>query len=262
MPTSVEFETPENVSVRYELSGVGTRFVAWVYDMLVIFVAQLVVVVIAIVILLETMAWSPFDETILEPDGYMLGILVLVLGSASLLYFILFEQFMRGQTPGKRSMHIRVVTAEGFSLTFGAVFLRGAFRLIDTIPLLWPVPLVSARGQRFGDMVAGTLVVMEQEANTQGVEMQLAQRDARDALFLFTAAQLQCLDENDFDAIAKYLERKSAAPSQQVSEIGARLTRALTQRLAFTPPPLPATQDRFLEDLLAAGLRKQVSQVG
>lgn len=258
MGDSLRFETPENVTVSYELAGLGTRFVAWVFDMLIMLVAEIVFVLAMI----PVVATFSRDGSLPESGGYLLGIIILVLGTCSTLYFLLFELFMSGQTPGKRSMRIRVVMAEGFSLTLGAVFLRNIFRLIDTVPLFWIVPFLSRQGQRFGDMVAGTAVVTEQPAGLQGVEMQLMQRNPSDATFRFTAAQLNCLDQTDFDAIATYLERKTADRSPRVAHLGARLARAVAGRMTFTSMPEPANQDRFLEDLLTAHLHRQVGQVG
>ncbi len=260
MTDSLKFETPENVTVSYELAGLGTRFIAWVFDMLILLVAEIVFVV-AMLLLIVASAFAPSEE-LFEPGGYLLGIVALVLGVSSTLYFLLFELFMNGQTPGKRSMQIRVVMAQGFSLTLGAVFLRSIFRLIDSIPIFWIVPFLSLQGQRFGDMVAGTAIVAEQQAGLQGVEMQLMQRNPSEATFRFTTAQLTCLDQDDFDAIATYLERRAVDSSLRVGYLGERIAGAVASRMAFAPPPEPTNQGRFLEDLLTAHLHRQVSQVG
>ena len=77
---------------------------------------------------------------------YTLGIFWLVYSLGSFLYFGCCELLMRGQTIGKRSVHIRVVKTDGFSLDPQSIFVRTIFRVIDHLPMLFIVPLVTERG--------------------------------------------------------------------------------------------------------------------
>lgn len=67
-----------------------------------------------------------------------------------------------GRTLGKRLVGIRVVTTAGETPGFGAVLARNVFAAIDAA-FVWLVGLVaiatSARNQRVGDRIAGTMVV-------------------------------------------------------------------------------------------------------
>jgi hypothetical protein len=80
-----------------------------------------------------------------------------------MLYDLLSEVFMNGQTVGKRAMDIQVLALDGTPPTLGAYLIRWIFRLIDTgivgsmVALL--VVAVNGRGQRLGDLAAGTAVV-------------------------------------------------------------------------------------------------------
>ena len=80
-------------------------------------------------------------------------------------YGIATEWLWRGQTIGKRVLRLRVVDARGLRLTFSQVVLRNLLRFVDGLPLFYLVggvaALVSARGQRLGDLAADTLVVWE-----------------------------------------------------------------------------------------------------
>ncbi|HUR57656.1 MAG TPA: RDD family protein [Opitutaceae bacterium] len=89
-------------------------------------------------------------------------------------YFVLSEGYRiytewrwRGQTIGKRVLHLRVVDERGLRLTFAQVVLRNLLRFIDALPLAYLVggvaALVTQRGQRLGDLAAGTLVIWEPE---------------------------------------------------------------------------------------------------
>lgn len=80
-------------------------------------------------------------------------------------YRIVAEWQWRGQTLGKRLLRLRVVDERGMRLSFSQVALRNLLRFVDFLPLAYLVggmaALLSRRGQRLGDLAAGTLVVWE-----------------------------------------------------------------------------------------------------
>ena len=48
MSVGIQFETPENIRVAYEPAGLGTRFVAWFVDNIIIYAAGIVIFFILI----------------------------------------------------------------------------------------------------------------------------------------------------------------------------------------------------------------------
>ena len=62
------------------------------------------------------------------------------------LYHFALEIAMHGRTPGKRMAGIHIVTREGGSPGAGALLTRNVFRLVDSLPLLYGVGLVSNAG--------------------------------------------------------------------------------------------------------------------
>lgn len=68
-----------------------------------------------------------------------------------------------GQTPGKKALGLRVVDETGGRAAFTKLAIRNLLRVIDFLPLLYGsgilVMLSTGRGQRIGDLAAGTLVV-------------------------------------------------------------------------------------------------------
>ena len=90
---------------------------------------------------------------------------------AAILYFLyhpILEVSMRGRTPGKRIAGIRIVTRNGGVPGTAALLIRNVFRLIDSLPTLYVIGLVScfvtANRIRIGDMAAGTLLVLDDAA--------------------------------------------------------------------------------------------------
>jgi uncharacterized RDD family membrane protein YckC len=71
---------------------------------------------------------------------------------------------MTGQTLGKRLLGIRVVNQDGSRVSFGASFIRNILRIVDALPVLYIVGLITVlatgeRRQRVGDLAARTRVV-------------------------------------------------------------------------------------------------------
>lgn len=78
-------------------------------------------------------------------------------------YGIACEWLWRGQTIGKRLLRLRVMDATGLRLRFSQVMMRNLLRAVDVLPAFYLLGgatcLLSRRGQRLGDLAAGTVVV-------------------------------------------------------------------------------------------------------
>ena len=80
-----------------------------------------------------------------------------------MLYDLLFEYFYNGQNLGKRIVRIKVVKLDGTPASFGNYLIRWVFRIVDNV-LVWGAVsvitlIVNGRGQRLGDIAAGTTVI-------------------------------------------------------------------------------------------------------
>lgn len=79
------------------------------------------------------------------------------------LYHPIVELAMLGNTPGKRYAAVAIVDENGGPPTASAILIRNVFRLIDSLPFAYTIGLItvmiSRRHVRFGDMVAGTVMV-------------------------------------------------------------------------------------------------------
>src|SRR6185295_16837223 len=86
-------------------------------------------------------------------------------------YGALFETFLNGQTPGKYVLGLRVLTENGQPINGMQAALRNLFRAADLF--LGVVGLVvmalNRRYQRLGDLVAGTIEVIEERQWLTGV---------------------------------------------------------------------------------------------
>jgi uncharacterized RDD family membrane protein YckC len=260
MPSSFKFETPENVELHYEPAGAGTRFLAWMLDQFVLWLAMLALLVVAL------LAGVSFDSA-LGGDGrgsadrdraiyYFVGLTTLIWGLGSFVYFTASELILRGQTIGKRASRIRVVKADGFQLDAASVLARNLFRVLDNLPLMWIVPVMSRRCQRTGDMVAGTLVISEAKSELSSVRTALAERTAVESQFRFDLSKLNRLSGADFQAVEQILDRLVGLSHEEQNELLSLLTARLATKLGTDVPPADQRL-RYLEDLLGAEFRRR-----
>jgi uncharacterized RDD family membrane protein YckC len=101
----------------------------------------------------------------LSPDAKWFVLVVTPAAAMYFLYHFALEIAMHGRTPGKRMAGVHIVTREGGSPGVGALLTRNVFRLVDGLPLLYGVGLITTLATRdhvrIGDMAAGTLLVYE-----------------------------------------------------------------------------------------------------
>ncbi len=277
MSNELHIETPENIQIAYKPAGLGTRFLAWLVDSLLL---SVFLVVLLIVLVMAGAASDSLIRHVVEPledvgnelqKGdqsrlemvmlYLIGIWLLVWGLGSFFYYGLSELCLRGQTIGKRASKIRVVKVDGFSLDAVSILVRNIFRVVDHLPLLWIVPLLSAKSQRLGDMVAGTIVIEQEVPKLTGVRSRLLERKAADATFRFDVGQLKKIRPQDVEAVERLLERWNEIPARRRDDLLEQIVNSLVLRLSLYPPA-ENDRTRFLEDLLAAEYRRQARQLG
>ncbi|MBL9038594.1 MAG: RDD family protein [Archangium sp.] len=185
--------TPERVSVELPLAGIGFRALASGIDAAAIF---------AVV----TVSYFLFTLAVPDPLDAWLGLSGVVraalAGGAVLtlwVYWTVMEIAWNGQTLGKRALGIRVVRSDGRPLTAGDSALRNLMRLVDFLPVCYPVGLITmlvdSRQRRLGDLVAGTVLVREQRFDLSKYQSAQASIPAADVelitSFLARAASLE-----------------------------------------------------------------------
>lgn len=117
---------------------------------------------------------------------------------AAVIYFLyhpVLEVVLRGRTPGKRVTGLRIVNRNGGAPSTAALLIRNAFRLIDSLPTMYVVGLISCfvtdHRVRIGDMAAGTLLVLDDAAAGRS----LARLEALAAGSRLPLATLELVDE-------------------------------------------------------------------
>lgn len=151
---NIKIQTTQNVDIEYELASVGDRILASLLDYL-LFVLYFIFIGLA------------FGSVLKVSMSITIAIIVFL---PVLLYDLYCEIFFQGKSFGKMIMKIKVVKLDGTRASIGSYFLRWVLRVIDTLLFSPGVALVvivlNEKGQRLGDMSAGTTVIkMKQKVN-------------------------------------------------------------------------------------------------
>lgn len=200
-------ETPEGVDLRYELAGPGSRSAATLLDLVIFTVSWIALaLVLAIVSLIDPVGLS------------QVFLLWLIVGTVLLLvlFVTLAPALMEGQTPGKRRLGIRVTSADGYPASSWQHFLRGLFLPIELMLVGLAFMLMTPRGQRLGDLVAGTVVVREPRptAGAEPFPNESWEGLQRRTLPLVPALAAR-LDADDHEFLRRLLARRDLEPEER-----------------------------------------------
>lgn len=156
------------------------------------------------------------------------------------LYHPILEVAMHGRTPGKRMAGVRIANRDGGPPGVAALLIRNVFRLIDSLPVTYLIGLsacfLTDQRVRFGDMAAGTLLVLDGSAAEHSL------------LRIESLAASSKLRLDAIELVDQVLERWSALdPGNRV-----QIARSLIRRIDAKADPAA------LLDLDEAGLRARL----
>jgi uncharacterized RDD family membrane protein YckC len=157
-------ETPERVPLHFALASIGNRFLACTIDHAI----QVITMIVMAIAFFTLANYSSLSDELTSAPKWVYAVLIIVLFLIVSGYFAFFEWLWNGQTPGKRWLKLRVIREDGRPVTFWEATVRNLLRSFDMMPApFYSIGLISvfstARDQRVGDLVAGTVVVRERE---------------------------------------------------------------------------------------------------
>lgn len=142
MAKSILVNTAHNITIRYELASVMHRVAACVIDLVILI---LYIIIVGAIFGSYTVTFYIF---VLLVPGF---------------YHLLCEVFLDGQSIGKKTLKIRVVTLNGRKPSLEDYFLRWIFRSVEVTTSLGVLAAINIssteKNQRIGDILAETTVV-------------------------------------------------------------------------------------------------------
>ena len=249
-------ETPERVPLHFALASIGNRFLACAFDHFL----QVVVIGGAFLLFAWLGSAAGLDVRLRDMPKWALAVLIVLLFLVWSGYFVLFEWAWNGQTPGKRWLRLRVIREDGRPVTFWEAAARNLVRIFDMEPFpFYSIGLVSvfisSRDQRIGDMVAGTVVVREREAQAPTFDQVFSAPTADVALRrsfkpVPFRAELNALTEPEVEVIEAFLRRRWDMEEMPRQWMAWRISTPLLHKLRPDYDPAQFNYEAFLEELL------------
>jgi uncharacterized RDD family membrane protein YckC len=249
-------ETPERVPLHFALASIGNRFLACAIDH-TIQVLALILIGIAAAVLANL---SFLEDMLASAPKWVYAVMLILLFLVFAGYFTFFEWIWSGQTPGKRWLKLRVIREDGRPITFWEASVRNLLRTLDMFPFpFYSIGLIavftSTRDQRIGDMVGGTVVVREREAEAPEFDQVFAtpvsdpamRRSFKPVDFV---ANLSSLTDSEIQVVETFLRRRWDLSEMPRQWMAWRVSIPILFKLRPTYDLATFTYEGFLEELL------------
>ena len=249
-------ETPERVPLHFALASIGNRFIACAIDHTIQALAIGLIGLSAFIL----MSFPSVEQAVSSAPKWVLAVMILVLFLILAGYFAFFEWAWSGQTPGKRWLKLRVLREDGRPITFWEAAVRNLLRTLDMMPApFYSIGLISVfsttRDQRIGDMVAGTVVVREREAEAPEFSQVFATPVSDPALrrsfkpVNFTAS-LNSVTDSEIQVVETFLRRRWDLADVPRQWMAWRVSLPILFKIRPTYDLDTFTYEGFLEELL------------
>lgn len=222
LDSTLHVVTPENIAFEYQLAGPFRRLPALLLDFVLIIAVQIALSLIFM-----------FTIGLVSP-GLAVFLLMVSIFVIEWFYGAIFETFLNGQTPGKYVLGLRVLSYNGQPINGMQAVLRNLLRTADIWigVLVLVVMTMNRRFQRLGDLVAGTIVVVEERRWLTGV----AKLDDPRAIQL--AAYLPpnfVVSRTLARVLSTYIERRRFFTPLRRREVARHLADPLLERFGLPP---------------------------
>ncbi|MDQ3111016.1 MAG: RDD family protein [Bacteroidota bacterium] len=232
--------TTQNVSINYQVANVGERLLARLLDL----------VFFAVYLLLSFwvmgMALTGMDLQNVEKYTMVISILIIM---PVITYTLWSESLFNGRTLGKLIMGLKVVKTDGTPAGIGDFAYRWILRLFEGEAgaftcLSLPVAIISGKGQRIGDMVAGTMVIKsKQKSSLRNTILQQINPQYR-----VVFPQVAHLNDRDMNIIRDIMQQSFDTGNYSLLEYLGNKVKAI---MGVSPPPHQLPTMQFLNIVLA-----------
>lgn len=248
----IRINTAFNIELEFEVAAFHKRLLAYLID-LSILVGYMV-----------SMKYLLYDVFLIDNFDNV-GIDILLISLPMLLYSLISEVNMNGQTLGKKLMSIRVISMDGGEPSFGQYLIRWITKFFE-----WPflfgymvyteqalyvyilrtcflgivvavIILITSKRQRLGDLAAGTVIVESKSA--MSVEDTVFM-DVNNENYTVTYPEVMRLSDNDINTIKTVITQARKRNNDDMSfRVEAKVKQVLGIESRLSP-------NDFLEKLL------------
>lgn len=230
---TVDIITSQKVTIRYELAPLRDRIVAWIIDFSIIVAAW---ILMAVIFASSTRGGNYWPL-------YLAGLI-------PVFYNLFFEVRMKGQTPGKRALGIRVVKLDGRRMAMTDHIILWAFRLVDIMLSLGSVAAIMIssgnRSQRLGNILSNTVVIKLMPSHSVYLQdlLKIQTNEGYKPQYMGVTA----FNEGEMLLIKEVLDRHRNHPNAVHDEAMTTLAEKVAQELRLGS--LPGDASEFLKAVL------------
>lgn len=263
MTREVTVITPENVTITYEMAGLGSRAAAQIVDLLLQFLVLLGLYAILFFLVMGPMRTAPGSAFAQFFADFAVAIGLIFTFILFVGYFIYFEGLKNGQTPGKRSLGLRVVKEEGAPIDLSAAMVRNLVRIVEISLGFYFLSIVSVllspMYKRLGDYAAGTIVVKERSPTIEIPKARpVPQRQHSPTRTEAVAAHnVDLLTREEIEAVRRFVERRSQLNPGVQEAVARQIAQPIMARLGMSETAGEFSYADFLEAMFDRNVQER-----
>ena len=238
-----DFVTGEAVALDLPPASIGSRILSGFLDYLIVWVMTFTLV----------SAGTALSQQL--DDALIAATVLVCFLVAWLVYPVTIETLTRGRSLGKMAAGLRTVRDDAGPITFRHAFARGLLGVVE-VYLFWGIPAViasilSSKGKRLGDMLAGTYVVRDRVTAQLPPPVPMPPQLAGWAM----NADITQLPDDLAMAVRTFLPAAPTMTPRSRDEMGRKLLAEMT--LYVSPPPPPGNHPEYVLAAILADRRRR-----
>lgn len=219
-----DFVTGEAVALDLPPASIGSRMLSGFLDYLIVWVATFTLI----------SAGAALSQQL--DDALIAATMLVCFLIAWLAYPVTIETLTRGRSLGKMAAGLRTVRDDAGPITFRHALTRGLLGVVE-VYMLWGIPAViasilSKKGKRLGDMVAGTYVVRDRVTAQLPPPVPMPPQLATWAM----NADITQLPDDLAMAVRTFLPAAPSMTPRAREEMGRKLLAEMTLYVSPSPP--------------------------
>jgi len=230
-------KTPEQVDISYTVAGLGTRFMALAIDMILQYILLFILFItfVIMLVLAELDFLNDFSQ-------WYIAIIIISISIVNGVYFIFFELLLKGRTPGKVLLKLRVVRKDGRAADVPSILIRNLVRIIDFLPSMYAIGMITIfinkDCRRLGDIAGGTVVIAERKSESLGSVLALQVKNS------------DVYSDYEYAIIRDFMTRRKSMTLHSRGMLAAELAKPLYDRFDI-PQDERGEPELFLVSLLS-----------
>lgn len=238
--SQIAINTSQNVNINFLTASVGERIAAFLIDMAIKIFYALVI----FYVFFKILNLSAFLSSL---DNWSAGAIMIILSFPAIVYTLVLESLMEGQTFGKKILNIKVVKIDGYQASFSDYLMRWFFRLIDVWTNSGVIGLVSIivskNNQRLGDMVSGcSVITLKNKVNISHTILENLKQD-----YIPTFPTVISLSDNDMRIIKENFQKAVKIDDRQLMT---KLSNKIKDILKMQIDPRDFTERQFIQVII------------